>query len=77
MVNIMKSAGLRIRIEPDLRDAFIQACKERDQSAAQVVRTFIKVFLAEEGNSRQRELFEQDSSGAGKLMAEVPKEDVN
>jgi len=53
----MKSAGLRIRIEPALRDAFVLACSERDQSAAQVLRTFIREFLDKEQQLSQGDLF--------------------
>jgi len=40
-----KDAGLRIRIERDLRDAFVEACREKDKPAAQVLREFIRDFV--------------------------------
>ena len=38
----MKDSGFRIRVETHLRDAFVKACQEEDQSAAQVLRTFMR-----------------------------------
>lgn len=39
-------AGLRIRIDPELRDDFIKACRQRDVTAAQVLRSFMRDFVA-------------------------------
>jgi hypothetical protein len=41
----MKEAGMRIRIEPELRQAFMTACRGQDLPAAQVIRTFIKDYV--------------------------------
>jgi hypothetical protein len=41
----MKAAGMRIRIEPELRDAFMAACRSHDMPAAQVIRSFIKDYV--------------------------------
>ncbi len=43
----MKNAGLRIRIEPELRDAFIQTCHESHIPAAQVLRAFIRDYVTQ------------------------------
>lgn len=58
----MKSVGLRIRIEPELRDSFIAACNENDLSAAQVLRAFMKEYVNSHELSRQGELFTTPSS---------------
>jgi len=58
----MKTAGLRIRIEPQLRNAFVRACRAKDQSAAQVIRAFIKDYLAEDENYLQKDLFETENN---------------
>jgi len=58
----MKTAGLRIRIEPELRDAFIAACQAKDLSAAQVLRTFIRDYLKGNPDQRQADLFDGDMS---------------
>ena len=41
----MKDAGMRIRLEPELRDAFMSACHQKDVPAAQVLREFMKDFV--------------------------------
>jgi hypothetical protein len=41
----MKDAGLRIRIEPELRDAFIRTCHESHTPAAQVLRAFMRDYV--------------------------------
>jgi hypothetical protein len=38
----MKDAGLRIRIQRELRDQFLEACRVQDKPAAQVLREFIR-----------------------------------
>ena len=53
----MKTAALRIRIEPELRDQFVNACKENDHSAAQVLRAFIRKYLNDIEFQRQMDLF--------------------
>lgn len=40
---------LVVRIEVGLRDAFIEACQERDTTASREVRRFIRDFLARSG----------------------------
>lgn len=43
----MKDSGLRIRIERDLRDRFLAICRDQDRPAAQVLREFMRAFVAE------------------------------
>ena len=40
-----------IRIEKDLRDAFVDLCRELDTTASREVRRFIRSYLAEHGKS--------------------------
>lgn len=42
----MKDVGLRIRIDHELRQAFLDACHEQDRPAAQVIREFMREFVA-------------------------------
>ena len=42
---VMKDAGLRIRIQKELRDRFIEACRRQDIPAAQVLREFMRGFV--------------------------------
>lgn len=46
----MKDSGLRIRIERDLREKFLAACREQDRPAAQVIREFIREYVATNQN---------------------------
>lgn len=42
-----KDVGLRIRLERALRDEFLEACRAQDRPAAQVLREFMRGFVAE------------------------------
>lgn len=53
----MKDAGMRIRVEPELRDAFTKLCKEKDVPAAHVLRLFMREFVEKENSNRQPSLF--------------------
>lgn len=53
-----KDVGLRIRVEPDLRQAFVSACKAQDLSAAQVLRAYMRKYVDEQGTDRQQDLFQ-------------------
>ena len=43
----MKDAGLRIRVQRALRDKFTEACRRTDKPAAQVLREFMRDYVAE------------------------------
>lgn len=51
-----KDAGMRIRVERELRDAFGAACQSQGLVAAEVLRDFMKGFAAKHG-SEQAALF--------------------
>ena len=42
-----KEAGLRIRVERELRDEFLAACHRRDRPAAQVLREFMRSYVSQ------------------------------
>lgn len=42
-----KDAGLRIRIDRLLRDRFLQTCHAQDKPAAQVIREFMREYVAD------------------------------
>jgi hypothetical protein len=44
-----EEAKLVVRIEADMRDAFITACHNIDTTASREVRRFIRAFLARSG----------------------------
>lgn len=41
-----KDAGMRIRVERELRDEFLKMCREQDRPAAQVIREFMREYIA-------------------------------
>ncbi len=41
----MKDSGMRIRVEQQLREDFLAACKNEDVTAAQVIRQFMKKYI--------------------------------
>ena len=43
----MKDAGLRIRVQHDLRDLFQRVCHAQDKPAAQVLREFMRTYVNE------------------------------
>lgn len=52
----MAENGLRIRIDDGLRTEFIQTCRSNDQTAAQVLRAFMRQYVeAGKPPDRQRE----------------------
>lgn len=58
----MKDAGMRIRVEQELRDAFVAACQKMDVPAAQVLRQHMRVIV---------EKVEQTTSNKQKNAAKV------
>ena len=42
----MKDAGIRIRVEKNLRSAFAVACQAEDKQASDVLRDFMKAYVA-------------------------------
>lgn len=45
----MKDVGLRIRVQRELREQFVEACRAEDKPAAQVLRDFMRDFVAAHG----------------------------
>ncbi|AMV07695.1 MULTISPECIES: plasmid-related protein [Xanthomonas] len=52
----LKDSGMRIRVEKELRDAFVQACRAQDRPAADVLRDFMRAFTEKRLHGRA-ELF--------------------
>lgn len=42
----MKDVGIRIRLEKALREQFFDACHDQDKPAAQVLREFMRDYVA-------------------------------
>ena len=47
----VKDTGVRIRVEKRLRDEFLQTCRGQDKPAAQVLREFMREYVAEHGDA--------------------------
>lgn len=45
-MSINKDAGMRIRVERELRDAFVAACQSQGLVAAEVLRDYMRGFAA-------------------------------
>lgn len=60
-----KDAGLRIRVERDLRDEFLEACRLQDRPAAQVLREFMRRYVAEHKVASQPSLFPPETVTKG------------
>jgi hypothetical protein len=45
-----KDVGLRIRVERNLRDLFLDTCRSQDKPAAQVLREFMRNYVANNGS---------------------------
>ncbi len=50
----MKDAGMRIRVEQELRDAFVAACQKLDVPAAQVLRQHMKAVVEKVGKAEAK-----------------------
>jgi hypothetical protein len=57
-----KSANYRIRVEPDLHQEFLDACKTEDRPAAQVLREFMKGYVNQHRVAQQADLFVAEQS---------------
>lgn len=54
------SSGLRIRVDLKLRQEFLKACRDNDSCAAEVLREFMKTYVAQSSQAAQRDLFENE-----------------
>lgn len=49
LLPMTKDSGLRIRVQRDLRDSFLDACRAQDRPAAQVIREFMRDYVERHG----------------------------
>jgi len=52
-VSMTKDSGLRIRVQRDLRDKFLEICRSQDKPAAQVIREFMRQYVEREGSIKR------------------------
>lgn len=64
----MKDAGLRIRVERELRDAFRSACIAEDRDASEVLREFMRAFAEQRQAGKQPSLFALPGRARGKSV---------
>lgn len=60
----IKDAGLRLRVERDLRDEFVEMCRSEGRPAAQVLRDFMRDYVARNRSLAQRDLFVAQAGAA-------------
>jgi Ribonuclease G/E len=51
----MKDSGLRIRVERELREKFVETCRVQDRPAAQVIREFMKQYVRDHSDGADNE----------------------
>lgn len=56
-----KDAGLRIRVEKQLREDFVETCHSQDRKAADVLREFMEHYVRSNVHGRQTALFPLDT----------------
>ncbi len=60
-VQIMgKTSNYRIRLEPELHQQFVDACKSQHVPAAQILRDFMRDYVRAYLSTRQSDLFEAE-----------------
>ena len=53
---LIKDAGLRLRVERALRQEFIETCRAEGKTAAQVLREYMRDYVARNRAASQQEL---------------------
>ena len=48
----IKDCGMRIRVEKELREAFVKACRAQKRPAADVLRDFMRSFTESQDNGQ-------------------------
>jgi len=66
----MKESGLRIRVDNQLREDFLVACKSEDLTAAQVLRAFMRSYIEQHFRGKQPDLFSGTPSSSTIVFGE-------
>lgn len=78
-----KDVGMRIRIDRQLRDEFVDACRVEDEPASAVLRRFMREYVASHAEPKQADLFIESSSpsrpfrGPGKSTQRTTHRDLD
>jgi Ribbon-helix-helix protein len=62
----VKDTGVRIRVEKELRDEFLEICRSQDKPAAQVLREFMRDYVAEHRDDAERPRVKNPNTSVGK-----------
>tara|TARA_R110002167_G_scaffold336278_2_gene543631 strand:- start:611 stop:787 length:177 start_codon:yes stop_codon:yes gene_type:complete len=57
----MKDSGLRIRVERDLRERFLEICRQQDRPAAQVLREFMRTYISQHEADNRNDKYKKES----------------
>lgn len=57
---VRKDSGLRIRVDAELREAFVRACRARNEVASEVLREFMRAY-ADKQQAGQADLFQNST----------------
>lgn len=60
------SSGFRLRVDDQLRQEFISACRAQDRAAAQVLREFMRDYVAKHYGGQQAKLFAEEAPSHSK-----------
>jgi hypothetical protein len=60
-------SGFRVRVDNQLRQEFISACRRQDRAAAQVLREFMRDFVAKHYIEQQAQLFTEVSNSNSEI----------
>ncbi len=60
-----KDAGLRLRVEREIRQEFVEVCRAEGKTAAQVLREYMRDYIARNRAAMQRELFTKAGKESG------------
>lgn len=63
---MQEPSGFRLRVDDQLRHEFITACRKQDQAAAQVLRAFMRDYVAKHYDGQQEKLFKEDLKSPSK-----------
>lgn len=68
-----KDSGIRIRVEKDLRQAFVQACRRQGLVASSVLRDFMQRYADRNWNEFQGNLFQVSDASANTRRREASR----
>ena len=70
----MKDVGLRIRIQRDLREQFLDACRAQDKPAAQVLREFMREYVQGHKAGSRQDTREQETETPATAITRLKRE---